>query len=129
EKSGISERYLCKHRTPWYSQENRLPAPYLCTYMGRTDSSRGKPFRFIFNNSNAIASNVYLMLYPKPALAELFLRQPSLKVEVWQALKSISDKALITEGRVYGGGLHKLEPRELGNTFFDLKCVLRLEND
>ncbi|MBF2064788.1 MAG: N-6 DNA methylase [Calothrix sp. C42_A2020_038] len=129
EKSGISERYLCKHRTPWYSQENRLPAPYLCTYMGRTDNSRGKPFRFIFNNSDAIASNVYLMLYPKPTLAELFLRQPSLKVEVWQALKSISDKALISEGRVYGGGLYKLEPKELGNTFFDLKCVLTIGID
>jgi hypothetical protein len=97
--------------------------------MGRTDSSRGKPFRFIFNNSDVIASNVYLMLYPKPALAKLFLRQPPLRLEVWQALNSISDKALISEGRVYGGGLHKLEPKELGNAFFDFKCVLMLEND
>jgi hypothetical protein len=54
-ESGISSRYLCKHRNLWYSQENRSPTPYLCTYMGRTDSSRGKAFRFILNNSNAIA--------------------------------------------------------------------------
>lgn len=42
EESSISSRYLCKHRTPWYSQENRPPTPFLCTYMGRTNSSRKK---------------------------------------------------------------------------------------
>jgi len=34
---------------------------------------------------------------------------------VWQALDRMDDEALMGEGRVYGGGLHKLEPRELGN--------------
>jgi adenine-specific DNA-methyltransferase len=119
-ESGISSRYLCKHRTPWYSQENRSPVPLLCTYMGRTNSSRGKPFRFILNNSNAIASNVYLMLYPKPVLVEALSHQPSLKRDIWHNLKKISDEALISGGRVYGGGLHKLEPKELGNMFIDL---------
>ena len=55
------------------------------------------------------------MLYPKPALAKVLLDRPELLNEVWQALDRISDEALIGEGRVYGGGLHKLEPRELGN--------------
>ncbi|BAY81517.1 N-6 DNA methylase [Calothrix parasitica NIES-267] len=54
EESGISSRYLCKHRTHWYSQENRPPTPFLCTYMGRTNSSRRKPFRFILNHSMAL---------------------------------------------------------------------------
>jgi hypothetical protein len=55
------------------------------------------------------------MLYPKPALAKMLLEKPELLKEVWQALDRISDEALMGEGRVYGGGLHKLEPRELGN--------------
>lgn len=119
-ENGIASRYLCKHRTPWYSQENRSPSPYLCTYMGRTNSSRGKAFRFILNDSNAIATNVYLMLYPKPILVDALLHQPSLKRDLWLNLNDISDEALISGGRVYGGGLHKLEPRELGNMFVDL---------
>ncbi|MEG4940763.1 hypothetical protein [Microcoleus sp. F4-D5] len=78
-------------------------------------SGRGRPFRFILNHSMATATNVYLMLYPKPALAKALLEKPELLKEVWQALDRISDDVLMGEGRVYGGGLHKLEPRELGN--------------
>lgn len=102
------------------SQENRSPSPYLCTYMGRTNSSRGKAFRFILNDSNAIAANVYLMLYPKPILADALSSQPSLKRDLWLSLNDISEEALISGGRVYGGGLHKLEPKELANMLVEL---------
>ncbi|MBD1929835.1 SAM-dependent DNA methyltransferase [Trichocoleus sp. FACHB-90] len=113
-KQGICDRYLCKHRSPWYVQENRPPSPLLCTYMGRIDTSRGKPFRFILNRSMATATNVYLMLYPKPALEKALTDKPELLKQVWLALNQISDETLMGEGRVYGGGLHKLEPKELG---------------
>jgi hypothetical protein len=114
-ENGISDRYLCKHRSPWYSQEKRPPAPFLCTYMGRQNTSRGRPFRFILNHSMATATNVYLMLYPKPALEKALLKKPELLRLVWQALNQMDDETLMGEGRVYGGGLHKLEPKELGN--------------
>jgi hypothetical protein len=54
------------------------------------------------------------MLYPKPALEKALSNKPELLKKVWQALNRISDETLIGEGRVYGGGLHKLEPKELG---------------
>ena len=41
--------------------------------------------------------------------------RPALKRKVWKFLNEISPLTMLGEGRVYGGGLHKLEPKELGN--------------
>lgn len=110
---GLPRRYLCSRRTPWYAQESRAPAPFLCTYMSRPGEGNGRPFRFLLNHSQAIAANVYLMLYPKPALAQLLRAQPELLRSLWDALNRIAPESLRANGRVYGGGLYKLEPREL----------------
>ncbi|MGE0825615.1 MAG: SAM-dependent DNA methyltransferase [Candidatus Binatia bacterium] len=114
-KEKVSERYLCRSRKVWYFQEERPPAPILCTYLGRSDAKSGRPFRFILNHSKAIAANVYLLLYPKPALARAIARDWSLLRRVWEILNNTCPSSILGEGRVYGGGLHKLEPRELGN--------------
>ncbi|MFQ5443503.1 MAG: Eco57I restriction-modification methylase domain-containing protein [Nitrospinales bacterium] len=114
-KNKVNEQYLCRHRYPWYSQEKRLPAPMLCTYLGRSKANDGCPFRFILNNSNAVVANVYLNLYPKPTLARVLKSKPFLLKIIWKALNELQAETLLSEGRVYGGGLHKLEPKELGN--------------
>jgi predicted RNA methylase len=114
-EQGIHERYLCKHRSPWYSQEKRPAPPLLCTYMGRQDTKAGRPFRFLLNHSRATAANVYLLLYPKPTLQGPLQQNPSLYRSIWEALNQLTPAMLSEEGRVYGGGLHKLEPKELGN--------------
>jgi predicted RNA methylase len=114
-EEGIPERYLCRHRDPWYSQENRPPALFLCTYMGRPTARSKSPFRFILNHSQATAANVYLMLYPKPRLATLLQGEPEFSGVVWRALSSVTSESLIGHGRTYGGGLYKLEPKELAN--------------
>ncbi len=112
---GINERYLCRHRTPWYAQEDRPPAPIVCTYLGRGDTKTGRPFRFILNHSTATVANVYLAMYPTPVLARAMETDPSLIRRVWDRLNQIPTEHLLGEGRVYGGGLHKLEPKELAN--------------
>lgn len=115
KKSGIAARYICRHRAPWYRQERRPPAPFVCTYLGRGDKKSGRPFRFILNDSRATAANVYLMLYPQEPIARIMQDRPELKRRVWEYLNEICPQAMLGESRVYGGGLHKLEPKELGN--------------
>jgi adenine-specific DNA-methyltransferase len=112
---GIAEGYLCRHIKPWYAQENRPPAPFVCTYLGRSDRRNGRPFRFILNHSQATAANVYLILYPKPSIERALQDSTELKRRVWVRLNEICPKTILGEGRVYGGGLYKLEPRELAN--------------
>lgn len=110
-------KYLCKTRKKWYFQERREPTPFLCSYMGRGTEDR-LPFRFILNHSNAVASNSYLLLYPKDNLRKMLQEDKSTYTQVWNALKGISINDIEVEGRVYGGGLKKIEPKELSK----VKC-------
>jgi adenine-specific DNA-methyltransferase len=106
----INLGYLTSRRLPWYSQEKRDVPPILCTYMGR---SKERPFRFIRNKSNAVATNVYLLLYPKESIASILNAWPMLWEELFKSLQSIRAEEFFSEGRVYGGGLYKIEPAEL----------------
>lgn len=115
KERGLASRYLCLHRNPWYSQEERPAAPIVVTYMGRGDNATGNPFRFIRNRSNATAANVYLLMYPQGALSLAIHSRPELIDQVWAMLSRLDPQTLRDEGRVYGGGLHKLEPKELAN--------------
>ena len=128
-KEGIHERYLCQHRSPWYLQETRPPSPILCTYMGRSFSKSNKPFRFILNQSNATAPNVFLMLYPRKHLSVILNNRPELLRTIWLTLNQISQETLFDEGRVYGGGLHKLEPNELANVSISINGIASLLPD
>ena len=112
-KEITAQKYLCKKRKVWYYQENRVATPFLCSYMGRGNNERSVPFRFILNHTNAIATNSYLMLYPKDSLKEAIIHSPDILHKIWSALVEISANDLESEGRVYGGGLKKIEPKEL----------------
>ena len=114
-ESGVSERYLCKNRKIWYAQETRKHSLFYCTYIGRSDSKDKKPFRFIHNKTTAIVSNSYLILYPKIHLLSLIENHPEISEQILNSITEITGQALLDEGRVYGGGMHKLEPKELSN--------------
>ncbi|MGH9255367.1 MAG: hypothetical protein ACRD3C_12455, partial [Vicinamibacterales bacterium] len=114
EAHEVRTTYLARHRDPWYSQEKRLPAPFFSTYMGR--GRRGvSPFRFFFNRSQAIATNSYLLMYPKGPLEKHLKHRPDDGVRVAAILQQIASDCFRAQGRVYGGGLYKLEPSELAS--------------
>ncbi len=124
-QSGVPERYLCKSRKTWYSQENRPESRFYCTYIGRSDKEGKPPFRFVLNRSKAIVANSYLILYPKPHLEKEIEQNPDLNERLLEALNQITGKAMLEEGRVYGGGMYKMEPKELANvTAFKIQELL-----
>ena len=113
-RKTVASGYLCRTRKLWYQQEHRAAPIFACTYMGRKSNKRNT-FRFILNHSNATVANTYLALYPKPALEAAFRQEPALIKAVWEILKGIDPQSMACEGRAYGGGLWKIEPKELLN--------------
>ncbi len=127
----VAKAYLCRsRRDAWYRQEDRPPTLFLCSYMGRSNGKSGKPFRFLLNRSQATAANTYLMLYPKPHVVAVLQQRPQAAEQVWQCLNDIQTGHMLDEGRVYGGGLHKMEPKELARVpAHAILDVLGLNND
>lgn len=97
---GAHGGYLAMRREPWYALERREDSPILFTYMNR------KRPRFIRNRACAVPLNTFLIVEPFDGVG------PD---ELWAALNGEHVlRQLASERRNYGGGLWKLEPRELG---------------
>ena len=100
----VHERSLLKKKKHWYAAERRDPPPILFTYL-----SRGRT-RFIYNAAGVQALNVFLLIYPKPEIAN----DPSrIKALVAILNSSAVTRSLHAAGRSYGGDTVKLEPREM----------------
>lgn len=104
ERQGYRERYLCTHRPVWYWLDRRDPAPIVVTYMTR------QPPRFIHNLAEALILNVFHGVTPVPEIGT----EPILLKALLAYLNSpLALEAMHQVGRFYGGGLYKVEPREL----------------
>ena len=110
---GLPTRYICASRDVWYFQEKREPALFLASYMGRSNGSRLCPIRFFANLSSAVVTNVFLNLYPTRDLKDSLGCNRSKILEFLNILNTIPGESVLQAGRAYGGGLHKIEPKEL----------------
>ncbi|MFG6397365.1 MAG: hypothetical protein K1V89_08535, partial [Muribaculaceae bacterium] len=68
----------------------------------------------ILNNSNAVATNSYLMLYPKKEFSDC-INDRITRYKIWEFLREIPSETMMSHGRSYGGGLFKIEPKELAS--------------
>jgi adenine-specific DNA-methyltransferase len=127
KRLGILNRRLLKDRALWYRQEHREPPLFLCTYMGR--GTAGKlPLRFIWNKSHAIATNTYLLLYPRPALAKILSNDPEAAGRIFSTLQQAAANGIRDHARVYAGGMLKIEPRDLLDVHLAAPTLPPLEN-
>jgi hypothetical protein len=108
----VQDNYTIKNRHPWYKQERRSRCPLLLTYMGRDVN---KIFRLFLNYTTAAVPNVYLMIYPKFDWERIETVHKDFILSLYNSLLNIKKDDFAACGRVYGGGLYKIEPKELMN--------------
>jgi len=95
---GASDRYIARHRRPWWAVRLHLPAPILATYMAR------RPPAFVRNLAGARHINIAHGLYPRVPLSARAL----------DALgRHLNTSVTTADGRTYAGGLTKFEPKEM----------------
>ncbi|MDO5297705.1 MAG: N-6 DNA methylase [bacterium] len=103
EQAGVNLRYLTKHRKPWYSIENRIPAPILLSVF-----SRGR-IKVVRNEANIHSLTTFHGLY----LLDLYEQYTN--ILFCYLLTPIAQQILYRNKREYGDGLDKFEPNDLNN--------------
>lgn len=112
EEQGIHKRYLTSHRTPWYSLENRPPAPILVKVFNRTG------LKFIRNEAGVYNLTSFHCVYLKPNIMS--------KIDLLMAylITDIAQEIFEDYRREYGKGLRKFEPNDLNNAYIvDLEKI------
>lgn len=100
---GIPERHLPSHRPVWFRPERRPAAPILISVF-----FRDRP-RVVLNRAQALNLTAYHGIYPS-----LEPRDDDHIGELFEWLNSdAATDALLAQSRIYGGGLRKLEPRDV----------------
>lgn len=104
EAEKINERFLTANRTPWYSLENRPPAPIWVSVFNRTG------LRFIRNEANISNLTSYHCIY----LNQKDLFYPVDIDLLFAYLLTDTAKQIFEDNcREYGNGLQKFEPNDI----------------
>jgi adenine-specific DNA-methyltransferase len=101
DENGVSKRYLLKTRSPWYSMEQRQPAPVWAGVFGRG------ALRFVYNAASAKSLTNFHCVYPTVETTE-FAQALTVLLNS-EAVRSL----MASHQRGFGGGLAKFEPHDL----------------
>ena len=104
ESEEINKRFLTASRTPWYSLENRKPAPIWVSVFNRSG------LRFIRNEANISNLTSYHCIYPKQT--SLF-SEIDIDLLFAYLLTDTAKQIFEDNSRQYGNGLQKFEPNDL----------------
>lgn len=100
EDLGINKRYLTASRSPWYTIENRPPAPIWVSVFNR------KGLRFIRNEANVYNLTTFHCVYPKSNRVDV-------DVLFAYLITDVAKEIFLDNSRQYGNGLIKFEPNDL----------------
>lgn len=101
KRRGLSERYLLAARKKWYEMEKRPVAPIWAAVFGRSG------LRFIRNSAGISNLTTFHCIYPVDE-REVFCNALSVCLN-----SSFIKERARRQHRVYGGGLLKVEPKDL----------------
>ncbi len=101
QRDGIDRRYLPSHRPVWFRPEHRKPAAILAMVFARG------AFRFVLNEARVLNLTAFHGIYANDA-------SPARVRSLHDYLTGPdAQAALRSHRRIYGGGLLKLEPRDV----------------
>lgn len=103
ESIGVNERYLTKHRDPWYLTERREAAPILATVFSR------ERMRFVSNEAKVLYLTAFHGIYPN------FDDENKIKALLSYLNSNVCSRIIEREKRTYGGGLDHFQPGDLDN--------------
>lgn len=117
----INKKYLTKCRKPWYSLENRLPAPIWVSVFNRNG------VKFIRNEANISNLTTFHCVYPTKV--NLFSKVTNDLLFAY-LLTDVAKEIFSDNRREYGNGLKKFEPNDLNKSkMLDLSTLTESQTD
>jgi adenine-specific DNA-methyltransferase len=106
QEQGIDKRYLTARRNPWYSLENRQPAPIWLSVFNRAG------LKFVRNEANISNLTTFHCIYP--AWNNLF-SHTDIDLLFAYLLTDTAKQIFADNSREYGNGLQKFEPNDINS--------------
>ncbi|MDR0660372.1 MAG: hypothetical protein LBG19_06130 [Prevotellaceae bacterium] len=115
EEQGVNKKYLTSCRNPWYSLENRIPAPIWVSVFNRNG------LKFVRNEASISNLTTFHCVYP---IQSNLLQMSDIDLLFAYLLTDTAKQIFEDNRREYGNGLRKFEPNDLnGAMMLDLTIL------